>query len=182
MENAPRTLVSAALDDPEAFAAIVDRYKAMVFSVGYHFFQNRSLAEDLAQEVFLELYRRLDRIESDAHLAFWLRRAISNKCIDHARWVKSHNNVPLDAAPVLRSDPEPADPFLREALRRHVEALPEKKRLVVILRFQEELELAEIAHILKMPLNTVKSTLHRTLALLKEQLLQEGLSALEAAH
>jgi RNA polymerase sigma-70 factor (ECF subfamily) len=182
MENASRTLVSAALDDPEAFAAIVDRFKAMVFSVGYHFFQNRSLAEDLAQEVFLELYRRLDRMDSDAHLTFWLRRAISNKCIAHARWVKSHNNVPLDAAPALRTETEPPDPFLAAALRARVQALPEKKRLVIILRFQEELELAEIAAVLQMPLNTVKSTLHRTLALLKEDLVKEGVSSLEAAH
>jgi RNA polymerase sigma-70 factor (ECF subfamily) len=92
MKDASKMLVRAALEDPEAFAAIVERYKAMVFSVGYHFFQDRGLffqdrglAEDLAQEVFLELNRRLDRMKSDAHLAFWLRRAISNKCIDHAR-------------------------------------------------------------------------------------------------
>lgn len=181
MEDASRMLVRAALDDPEAFAAIVDRYKAMVFSVGYHFFQNRSLAEDLAQEVFLELYRRLKRIESDAHLAFWLRRAISNKCIDRARWSRTHSDVALDAVPELRADAAPADPFLAERLRRRVQALPEKKRLVVILRFQEELELAEIAEILQMPLNTVKSTLHRTLALLKEDLGREGVSSLEAA-
>ncbi|HZS49651.1 MAG TPA: sigma-70 family RNA polymerase sigma factor [Bryobacterales bacterium] len=182
MKDASKMLVRAALEDPEAFAAIVERYKAMVFSVAYHFFQNRGLAEDLAQEVFLELYRRLDRLESDVHLAFWLRRAISNKCIDYARRSKVNSDVALDAVPELPAEAVSRDPLLAGRLRRAVQALPKRKRLVVILRFQEELELAEIAEVLQMPLNTVKSTLHRTLSLLKKDLRKEGVPSLEAIH
>ena len=172
-----RTLIDNARRDPEAFAAIVDRHKGMVYSVAYHFFRNPAVAEDLAQDVFLDLFRHLHRIESDEHLTNWLRRAVTTKCIDQARWAKNHVRQPLESAPEARVGPVVVDPFLSEALRKRVAALPEQKRLVVILRYQEEMELAEIAQALGMPVNTVKSTLHRALNLLREKM-----SGLEAVN
>ncbi len=170
MEDGPRRLVQAALDDPEAFAAIIDRHKGMVYSVAWHFFGNRSLAEDLAQDVFLELFRRLRTIDSDAHLTFWLRRAITTKCIDHARWMKNRAEQQFDDSWDSPVAPSVVDPLLAEAVRKRVRSLPEEKRLVIILRYQEEMELAEIAEVMRMPVNTVKSTLHRALALLRDKL------------
>lgn len=170
METASRGLVDAALDDREAFAAIVDRHKAMVYSIAWHFFRNRSVSEDLAQDVFLELFRNLGRIESDAHLLFWLRRAMTRKCIDQARWLANRPQTPLEAAPEARLEAKTGDVFASEALRKCVAALPERRRLILILRFQEGLELGEIAEAIAAPVNTVKSTLHRTLALLREKL------------
>ena len=75
MHKAPRTLVDAALRDPGAFEGIVDRHKSMVYSLVLNFFQSRAMAEDISQEVYLELYKNLDRIQSDQHLSFWLRQA-----------------------------------------------------------------------------------------------------------
>ena len=170
MQNASRSLVQTALDDPEAFAAIVDHHKAMVFSVAYHFLQDRELAEDLAQDVFLELFRHLNGIESDAHLTFWLRRATCNKCIDHGRCMKNRGHTSLEQTPEPGVEPRLPDPYLADTIRKAVLTLPEGKRLIVILRFQEDLELSEISRLLKMPINTVKSSLHRALALLKEKL------------
>jgi RNA polymerase sigma-70 factor (ECF subfamily) len=165
-----RTLVQAALDDREQFAAIVERHKGMVFSVGYHFFGDRALAEDLAQEVFLGLFRSLDRIQSDAHLAHWLRQAVTRKCIDQARWGRNHGTQSLDRIPEPSASAEAPDPFLSQAVRNRVLALPEKMRLMIILRFQEEMELSEIGETLSVPVNTVKSTLHRALGLLRDKL------------
>jgi len=170
MENASRKLVEAALANEDAFAAIVDRHKAMVYSIGYNFFQSRDTAEDIGQDVFLELFRHLTSIESDVHLTHWLRQATTRKCIDHARWRKSHRVTTLEEAPEPSVRPAAVDPFMAGALRERIQALPERKRLVVILRFQEEMELEEIAGVLEMPLNTVKSTLHRALQVLKRRL------------
>jgi RNA polymerase sigma-70 factor (ECF subfamily) len=102
-------------------------------------------------------------------LTYWLRRTITNKCIDHARWRQHHEHAALEQVAEPGVAPAVLDPYLSEALRKGVQSLPATKRLVVILRFQEEMELAEIAEVMRMPVNTVKSTLHRALALLREK-------------
>lgn len=170
MEDASRRLVDAALANENAFAELVDRHKAMVYSIGHNFFQSRDVAEDIGQDVFLELFRHLDSIESDSHLAHWLRQATTRKCIDHARWRKSRALTSLEESPEPAVRPAAADPFLSATLRERLLALPERKRMIVILRFQEELELEEIARLLAMPVNTVKSTLHRALLVMKRRL------------
>ncbi len=169
MDASSRRLVEAALADEEAFRAIVDRYKAMVFSIGRSFFQNREMAEDLAQDVFFDLFRHLWSIESDLHLANWLRQAMTRRCIDQARR-RLHAPQSLEDAAEPGAAAPPADPFLEREVREKILSLPDRKRMVVILRFQEEMELEEIARVMEMPLNTVKSTLHRALAVLKRKL------------
>jgi len=169
MEIAPRILVEAALRDPEAFGEIVDKHKSMVYSLVFHFFQSRALAEDIAQEVYLELFKNLDRIVSDLHLSFWLRQAVTRKCIDHTRRLKHRRYQPLEDIIEPGYEPPVSDPFLAATLRKKVAALPDKMRMVVILRFQEDLKLSEIAKVLDMPVNTVKTTLRRALARLREK-------------
>jgi RNA polymerase sigma-70 factor (ECF subfamily) len=169
METAPRLLVDAALRDTEAFAAIIDRHKSMVFSLAYHFFHDRSVAEDIAQEVYLELYRNLGRIESDLHLVYWLRQAVTRKCIDQTRRLKHRRHQALDEITEPGFEPPQGDPMLAEMLQKKVATLPEKMRLVIVLRFQEDMRLSEIAELLDMPVNTVKTTLRRALARLKRK-------------
>ena len=65
------------------------------------------------------------------------------------------------------------DPLLTRKLQQTLELLPEKQRMVVILRYQEGLDLAEIGELMKMPLNTVKSTLHRTLEDLRRKMIRK---------
>jgi RNA polymerase sigma-70 factor, ECF subfamily len=162
-----RSLVERARQDPAAFAEIVDRHKSMVYSVAYNFFGQRGVAEDIAQDAYLELHRNLDKIESDIHLNFWLRQTVTRKCIDWSRRLKHRRHQSLDDAPEPRFTPEPRDPILAAELDRLVAALPEKMRLVVILRFQEDLKMAEIGEVLDMPVNTVKTTLRRALERLR---------------
>ena len=78
-------LIRSAQGDPLAFAELVREHQGMVFSIAYHFLQDSALAEDLAQEVFLELYQGLAAIQSPAHLIYWLRRVTANRCIDQGR-------------------------------------------------------------------------------------------------
>lgn len=164
-------LAQSARGDSLAFATLVQEHQGMVFSIAYHFLHDRALAEDLAQEVFLELFQNLDCIESAAHLKYWLRRVTANRCIDHGRKKVRRRELALEDAPEpAAAHTGAADPLLLERLQQSVAGLPEKQRMVVILRFQEGLGPAEIAEILKMPVNTVKSTLHRSLADLRQTL------------
>ena len=72
-------LTKSAQGDSLAFAELVQEHQAMVFSIAYHFLRDAALAEDLAQEVFLELYQGLAGIQSGAHLLYWLRRVTANR-------------------------------------------------------------------------------------------------------
>lgn len=163
-------LSRAAQGDSMAFAELVREHQGMVFSIAYHYMQDRSLAEDLAQEVFLELYQSLGRIQSAAHLTFWLRRVTANRCIDQGRKKFRRREQALEEAPEPVANNAPRDPLLLERLQQSVAGLPERQRMVVILRFQEGLGPAEIAEALDMPVNTVKSTLHRSLEELRKGL------------
>jgi RNA polymerase sigma-70 factor (ECF subfamily) len=163
-------LARAAEGDQLAFAEIVSRNQAMVFSLACHFLRDRSLAEELAQEVFLNLHQNLSAIQSPAHLTFWLRRVTSHRCIDQTRRLKVRPQVSLEEVPEPVARSTENDMLLSEALRKVVSTLPEKPRMVVILRYQEDLDPTEIAKVLGMPLNTVKSHLRRSLSLLREKL------------
>ncbi len=152
-----------------SFEWIVRRYQGMVFSLAYHFSHDRGLAEDLAQEVFLDLYRNAGSIKSPAHLEFWLRRVTAHRTIDHAR----RNRLQMTSLDETADPPaaiRETDPLMSNKLRQLVRTLPARRRMVVLLRFQEELELHEIAEIMEMPINTVKSYLQRSLAFLREKL------------
>ncbi len=153
-----------------AFADIVREQQGMVFGLAYHFLHDRALAEELAQEVFLELHRHLATIESPRHLVFWLRKVTSRRCIDQTRRRSFWPKFRLDEVPEPQAVTREADPLLSRALARLVASLPEKARLVVVLRYQEDLDPADISQVLDMPVATVKSHLQRSLAMLRDKL------------
>ncbi|MEO6724746.1 MAG: sigma-70 family RNA polymerase sigma factor [Blastocatellia bacterium] len=168
-------LARAKNDDQAAFAELVREHQAMVYSLARYFLRDAAIAEDMAQEVFIHLYQHLASIESPAHLKFWLRKVTGHRCIDYARRQKSQavkSSVSLDDAPEPVSLFEMPDSMMRSTIRRFVSTLPEKPRLVVTLRYQEDLDPTEIARILEMPLNTVKSHLRRSLAILREKVVR----------
>ncbi len=142
----------------------------MVFSIALRFLRDRESAEELAQDVFLQLYQQLRRIETPAHAEFWLRRAICHRAIDEVRKRKLRPRICLENVPEPEARASTGDPFLREALRKLVETLPERARMVVVLRYQEDLDPNEISELLDMPVSTVKSHLHRSLAILRGRL------------
>lgn len=139
----------------------------MVFSIALRFLRDRAVAEELAQDVFLKLYRELPRLESREHVKFWLRKVISHRCMDYVRGATRKLEVALDDAlePAVASDEN--DFLLESSLRKLVASLPDEARMVIVLRYQEEMEPQEIAQTLGIPLGTVKSRLQRSLVLLR---------------
>lgn len=156
-------------DSSENFAEIVREHQAMVFSIAYRFLHDREVAEELAQEVFLQLYREMRKMRSSEHVKFWLRRAISHRAIDYSRKMQRRPEVPMDLATEPIASGDGGDPLLNAALRNMVATLPEIWRMVVVLRYMEDLEPMEIAELLNMPVATVKSHLRRSLELLREK-------------
>lgn len=164
-----RRLARARAGDLDAFADLVRHHQRLVFGIACRMLDDRAAAEDLAQDVFVQLHRHLATIESDAHLASWLRRVVTHRAIDAVRERKRRPVTPLDAVaePAVAAAPAERDPLLASWLRTQVAALPAAARAVVVLRYQRELGPVEIAETLDMPLNTVKSHLKRSLAVLR---------------
>ena len=150
------------------FADLVRRHQAMVFSIALHFLGEYGAAEELAQDVFVQLHKNLASLESEAHITFWLRKVTAHRCIDRKRRRKPLQ-VSLEEAPEPSLSTRSSDPFLERRLRQFVASLPEKPRLVVILRYQEDMPPEDIAQLLSMPVATVKSHLQRSLAMLREK-------------
>jgi RNA polymerase sigma-70 factor (ECF subfamily) len=164
--SADELLTRARAGDASAFAALVRRYQRSVFSIALRMLSDRHRAEDLAQEVFLQLYRTLDNIESDTHLAFWLRKVAMNRAIDRMRQESRYEGEPLtEAAAIVEQVGE--DPLLQRRMAELVAQLPPAARAVVVLRYQEDLDPTDIASTLDMSINTVKSHLKRSLTLLR---------------
>lgn len=150
------------------FERLVDEHQSMVFSLAWRMTGDRGLAEEVAQDVFLEMDRNLAKIESSEHALHWLRRVAMNRSTDALRrrrvrgvdlWVEIEENHGAPAEE--RSSP------LGARLEQLLSTLPEPQRAALVLRYQEDLLPEEIAATLETPLATVKSHLQRGLKLLR---------------
>jgi RNA polymerase sigma-70 factor, ECF subfamily len=151
------------------FATLVGDHQATVFSIALHYLHDRAAAEELAQDVFLQLHQHFAEFKTAEHVGYWLRKVTAHRCIDFSRRSRLRPRVGLEDAPEPATPATEGDPMLSEKLRRLVASLPEKARLVMILRFQEDLDPSDIAETLNMPVRTVKSHLQRSLAMLREK-------------
>ena len=160
-------LTRARAGESSAFAALVRRYQRTVYSIALRMLSDRHRAEDLAQEVFLQLYRALDSIDSDTHLAFWLRKVAVNRAIDRMRQESRHDSEPLADAETVVDESIEDDLLLQRRMAELVAELSPAARAVVVLRYQEDLDPVDIASTLDMSINTVKSHLKRSLTQLR---------------
>ena len=152
------------------FAEALRANLSMVFSLAYHFLRDRGAAEEVAQDVFLRLYRKMDDLESAKHVTFWLRKATSHRCIDYVRKRASRRTIALEDTAEPPAVDQQGDPLLNRRLRQLIATLPEKPRMAMVLRYQEDLTPEEISDVLEMPVRTVKSHLQRSLAILREKI------------
>ena len=163
-------LTRALAGDAAAFGMLVRGQQRSVYSLALRMLSDRQKAEDLAQEVFLQLHRNLASVESGAHLQFWLRKVTVNRSIDRLRREPRFEALPLEAAESVAFEAQDADPLLLRRLNSLLRQLPAAPRAVLLLRYQEDLDPTEIARILSMSVNTVKSHLKRSLSLLRERI------------
>jgi RNA polymerase sigma-70 factor (ECF subfamily) len=170
----------------ESFRLLLRQHQSMVFSIARRIVRDPSLAEEVAQYVFLRLHSELPSLASEEHVARWLRRVTVHRAIDQARRRLSR---PQDHAGISFADPgmaEPAaaapesDPWMAERLRQRIAALPIVPRTVIVLRYQEELGPEEIAELLGMPVATVKRHLQRALKVLRARMQQRPMSGGDA--
>jgi RNA polymerase sigma-70 factor (ECF subfamily) len=180
-ENLPdETLAMVAiLGDLRSFDALALRYRAAAYRVAQSIAGNE-LAEDAVQESLLLAFKALPSIEEPAKFASWLyaiTRRVALRMSKRSRLERS-NRVDLDEALIEHSEAlarplAPRDTFEEAWVRAAVDALDEDHRLILKLRFYDEMPLKRIADFLDLPLTTVKWRLHRAKQLLREKLKPE---------
>lgn len=157
----------------KAFAELLRRHQGKVRGLLLRLAGDRTLADDLAQEVFLRAYRGLAGFEGRARFSTWLYRIAYNVYLNHRTRVRELAALPegFEAGAMA---PETSLSANRSDLRRDLDvaiaALPDRYRAVVMLYYLEDVSYPEIAEILDLPLGTVKTHLHRAKRILRENL------------
>jgi RNA polymerase sigma-70 factor (ECF subfamily) len=180
-----QVMLRAKAGDQAAFDYLVQKYRRPMVSFMYRMSRNQAAAEDLAQEVFLRVYRSRGSYEASAKFTTWLYRIATNLAVNHARDTRHERpevQVSLDEpaeesgttleVPDRSMNAEQAI-VLRErlmAIRSRVEALPEQQRLAVIMHKYQQMDYKQIAEVLKKSESATKSLLFRAYETLRDQL------------
>jgi len=161
-------------EDEGAFAELVDRYKDLVYGIVWRLAPDRGQVDDLAQEVFLKIYRGLPYFRGEARLSTWIYRIVANVCTQARS--RRGVEVPLDRG----DDRPPVDPGspdaafagieLRDRLEKAIAKLPEQYRFLVAAHHLRGMQYEALAEALGIPVGTVKTHLHRAKRQLRELL------------
>lgn len=171
--------------DETAFAYLVQKYRRPMVSFMYRMSHNAAAAEDLAQEVFLRVYRSREGYEASAKFTTWLYRIATNLAVNHARDTRHErpeNMVSLDepdeetglTVDVPDGSATAEETIMKRermaAIRQRVQALPERQRTAVIMHKYQQMDYRQIAEVLKLSESATKSLLFRAYETLRGQL------------
>lgn len=184
LSDAEVMLLAGAGDD-SAFEYLVEKFRRPMVGFMYRMTHNQAVAEELAQEVFLRVYRSRSSYQAEAKFSTWLYRIATNLAVNHARDTRSErmaSTVNLDEPdPETGTTPDVADvtpnveaDILRNerlaAIRQHVLSLPERQRMAVLMHKYQGLDYKEIGKVLKLSESATKSLLFRAYETLRDKL------------
>lgn len=172
--------------DIDAYEEIIKKYENKVCGIIYHMIKNQNDVEDLAQEVFIKVYKNLSKFKGDSSLYTWIYKITVNLCLDEVK--KRKNIIYLDEKLEIEdgelerelpsSDKTQVELYeekeLKEKLHKCIGKLPEKQRVMIVLRDIKGFSYEEISEITSVKLGTVKSQINRARLKLKELLDKEG--------
>jgi RNA polymerase sigma-70 factor (ECF subfamily) len=175
-------MIAVQRDDSQSFGLLLNRNRTMVVQYLARMVQNRSVAEELAQDVFVRVYRSRQTWEPTARFSTWLYRIMTNVALNHFRDEKrSRNNVSLDnhdSSQVRREAPDHTplaedrlvNEVVAEQVRRAIRSLPAKQRAAVIMHKYQDLDYAHIAGVLGCTPSAVKALMFRAYETLRIRL------------
>ncbi|MBI3099170.1 MAG: sigma-70 family RNA polymerase sigma factor [Planctomycetes bacterium] len=180
---AKEVLLRARAGDRDAFGRIVDAWQVRIFNLAYRMTFDRETACDLTQEVFLHLFRQLDRYDPERPFAPWFLRVATNLCINRTQKAELPT-ISLEALGSGRDEESGFDPGTdddpvtvhlghqsrREAVQAAIRKLPAEYRAILTLHYLEQMPYEELCATLDLPLGTVKNRLHRARTVLKRLL------------
>ena len=154
------------------FRRMIEAHQRMVFSLALRVTGEYGAAEEVAQDVFMELFRGGDKLENADHVRFWLRRVTVHRATDALRKKSRQPEVEAEEwleEKYVQDNQEGLSAAVVVLLEELLKTLPEQMRVVIVLRYQEDMLPDEIAKLLGQPLATVKSNLQRGLQLLRRK-------------
>jgi RNA polymerase sigma-70 factor, ECF subfamily len=171
--------------DDSAFEYLVQKYRRPMVSFMFRMAHSNAIAEDLAQEVFLRVYRSRESYEASAKFTTWLYRIATNLAVNHARDTRHErpeNTVSLDepdedsgrTLDLPDRTPSAEETLVQRerlaAIRQRVQDLPERQRIAVVMHKYQQMDYRQIADVLKLSESATKSLLFRAYETLREQL------------
>jgi RNA polymerase sigma-70 factor (ECF subfamily) len=178
-------MLRVAAGDEASFNFLVEKHHRSMIRFLYRMVRNQAVAEELAQEVFLRVYRARDSYRAEARFTTWLYRIATNLAVNHARDTKNERSaqtIYLDApdeetgtTPDVADDEPSAEQQLMTkermaAIRSHVMALPERQRMAVLMHKYEGMDYRQIGDVLKLSESATKSLLFRAYQTLRDKL------------
>jgi RNA polymerase sigma-70 factor (ECF subfamily) len=187
MSELERSLLRRLRDrDERAFRELLDLHRDRVFNITFRMLGNKHEAEDVAQEVFITVFKTIDSFREESKFSTWLYRVTVNQCKNRIKYLARRHDKSRDelddstdtdgvngavAAPPPRAPDKALQSQQMELLLQEaIEKLDEDQRIVVVLRDVEDLSIEEICEITNLPDGTVKSRLHRARAELRKKL------------
>jgi RNA polymerase sigma-70 factor (ECF subfamily) len=177
-------MAKTAEGDEFAFEALVRRHQASVLNLVYRYVGDRTKARDLAQEVFIRIWRSANRYEAKAKFTTWIYRITANLCLNEMKSVKRRKTIPLEAEEERQSSAyethsgashSPEDLLLAEERSRRIsealQSLPENQRMALILKRYDNLSYDEIGRVMGCSVSAVESLLVRAKKNLQEKLI-----------
>lgn len=164
--------------DKQAYAHFINKYKNQLYATILRMTKNPQDAQDLVQDAFIKVYRNLDKYDANGSFSSWLYRVAINHCMDEFRKKRySTVQVEIDEERVVNSE-HPELVFLKKEKSRQLErliaTLPEDERLIILLRYVNEISYEEIGEVMDVPLSTVRNKLHRAKKKMRETVKREG--------
>lgn len=161
----------------QAYTDIIHAYKTPLYATILRMTNNQQLAQDLVQEAFIKIYEQLANYKEGSFKS-WLYRVAINHCIDELR--KKHyqfKNEPLQEGQLVETT-HPEVIYLKKESERQLEQLlnelPEQERMILLLRYSNELSYEQIAELLKISLSDVRNKLHRSKKKMREKIRKRG--------
>ena len=181
MQSERELVARAARGEADSFRALVVQYQRLVSHMVYRMIRDDGEREDVCQEVFVRVYRKLSGFRHESKLSTWIARIAYRTCLNHLE--KRRTPLPDDVVEAASGVhdlpgelPSPADEVeaseLRAYVRAGVEQLPLAYRTAITLYYLEEMSVPEIGEIMDLPAGTVKSHLFRGRSLLRQALLK----------
>lgn len=175
MKELVRLVESARGGDLDAFGQIVGRFQDMAYGCAYAVVGDFHMAQDVAQEAFLEAYRSLDKLQDPRAFPGWFRRIVLHCCNRATRRkqpdVTANDALAVRAAPQPEPSAEAAAREMKDNVLTAIRSLPERERMVTTLFYINGYSQEDIAGFLEVPITTVKNRLHTSRKRLKERMM-----------
>lgn len=164
--------------DKQAYAQIINKYKNPLYGTILRMTRNPHDAQDLVQEAFIKVYQQLEKYNGTGSFSSWLYRVAINHCMDEFRKKRYQmKQSEIDEETVVDQN-YPEVVFLKKERSRQLErliaTLPEDERLIILLRYINELSYDEISEMVDIPLSTVRNKLHRAKKKMRHTVKREG--------